>query len=782
MKAVYEDIHLKPAEFLKEVNSCGYTYDLTMRRLRSHIRKAGTKISKKTGHVSAFKYLCWLLDEYSDYETKAAQYQRHVDRVKARADAAQRAASEIGELPPVVNKRRKRVCRLDLGRFCKEYFPDVFTLPWSDDHLKVIHKIEQAVLTGGLFALAMPRGTGKTVITKTAVVWAALYGHSLFSCYIAGSSEKAKDGLDGIKTWIETNPLLSEDFPEVCYPVKKLERIATRQRAQRYLGEFTRIDWTSDHLVFPTIEGSVSSGCVITSSGMKGSEIRGQQFTTVDGRVLRPRLALVDDPQTTDSAWSNSQCERRFQVVTGDILGMAGPGQKISGLITCTVIRSGDLADMLLDREKNPDWKGERCKLMYAFPKNEKLWDEYNRIRVADLRNDGTGKQATEFYIKNRKAMDEGAVPAWKDRYNEDEASAIQHAMNLRFRNEAAFFAEYQNEPAQEDTENDSLTESEIMDKVNGTPRGVVPEHCHFLTCFIDIQKDAFFWMVCAWEEDFTGYIIDYGCFPEQKRTRFTLRTLSPTLSERYPGTGLEGWLYAGLEELTKELLTRTFPGVIRGSEYKISQLIIDANWGESTDVVYQFCRQSKLAQLMIPSHGKYIGAGSIPFSEYRKTKGDVFGFHYLIPSLRGKRAIRHVLIDTNYWKSFVHARLAAPMGDKGCLSLFGHDPTEHIMLADQLSSEYFVPVTAKERTVNEWKLRPGKRDNHWLDCLVGCAVGASMLGSRMKVVVDPRAFSMPRKAVRFSELQQARREEVASERGGAVRFSDLQKRVNQTI
>lgn len=35
----------------------------------------------------------------------------------------------------------------------------------------------------------------------------------------------------------------------------------------------------------------------------------------------------------------------------------------------------------------------------------------------------------------------------WPERFNHDELSAIQHAMNLKLQDEAAFFAEYQNEP-----------------------------------------------------------------------------------------------------------------------------------------------------------------------------------------------------------------------------------------------------------------------------------------------------------------------------------------------
>src|SRR5882724_8472261 len=107
---------------------------------------------------------------------------------------------------------------------------------------------------------------------------------------------------------------------------------------------------------------------------MKGSEVRGQNHSLADGTIIRPRLAIVDDPQTTESAWSASQCRQREAIFNIDVLGMAGPGQKIAALVCCTVIRPDDLADNLLDRDKNPEWAGERTKLIYDFPTAEKLW------------------------------------------------------------------------------------------------------------------------------------------------------------------------------------------------------------------------------------------------------------------------------------------------------------------------------------------------------------------------------------------------------------------------
>ena len=46
----------------------------------------------------------------------------------------------------------------------------------------MIAKVEQAVLRGGLFAMAMPRGSGKTTLAETACIWAMLTGAREFVC------------------------------------------------------------------------------------------------------------------------------------------------------------------------------------------------------------------------------------------------------------------------------------------------------------------------------------------------------------------------------------------------------------------------------------------------------------------------------------------------------------------------------------------------------------------------------------------------------------------------
>jgi hypothetical protein len=206
--------------------------------------------------------------------------------------------------------------------------------------------------------------------------------------------------------------------------------------------------------------------------------------------------------------------------------------------------------------------------------------------------------------------------------------------------------------------------------------------------------------------------VIDYGCYPDQQRPYFTLREARQTLSSEATGTGLEGSIYGGLESLTSKLLDREWQRD-DGAAMRIGRCLIDANWGQSTDVVYQFCRQSKHAAVIIPSHGRFVGASSLPFSEYRRRPGDRVGLNWRIPNVHGKRAIRHVVYDTNWWKSFINARLRVSMGDRGCLSLFGTNAETHRMLGEHLTSEYFIKTEARGRSVDEWKQRPEQPDNY---------------------------------------------------------------------
>ena len=216
-------------------------------------------------------------------------------------------------------------------------------------------------------------------------MWAILSGQHEFVFLIASAQEAALAMLANIKSHLVGNDRLLADYPEAIYPVRKLEGTARRCTGQRYYGVLTRIGWGVDELIMPTIPGSRCSGSIIRVSGLTGN-IRGALHVRGDGSQVRPTLVVCDDPQTDQSARSLLQTAERLAIINGAIKGLAGPGQRTAIIIPCTVIQDGDLADQLLDRQKSPSWHGERTKLLYSFPTNEKLWAEYARIRDESLR------------------------------------------------------------------------------------------------------------------------------------------------------------------------------------------------------------------------------------------------------------------------------------------------------------------------------------------------------------------------------------------------------------
>ena len=160
---------------------------LTEFQLRRHRNQAGYTIGDART-VDLFRYAAWLTLEYFKPKAEPLTYEEQKARQAERNAEAVRAAQDIGEIPAVADPDRKARAEGSFRFFCETYFPEVFYLPWSDDHLRVIEKIEKAVrhprgvllrlvagppavidkiekaFARGLFAMAMPRGSGKAAL------------------------------------------------------------------------------------------------------------------------------------------------------------------------------------------------------------------------------------------------------------------------------------------------------------------------------------------------------------------------------------------------------------------------------------------------------------------------------------------------------------------------------------------------------------------------------------------------------------------------------------------
>jgi hypothetical protein len=665
---------------------------------------------------------------------------------------AKRAANNIYDDIPLLRQHTKEYerGRKDLKFFLEFYFPQAFALAWSPDHLKVIETLERNVLDGGLLAVAMPRGSGKTTIFLGTALWAILYNHRRFVCLISATKNTNDLLMDGLKSTLLNNDKLHASFPAETVPFKLLENNSHKQRHQRY-GEddetapLTNIGWGTDELVFATIPASNCPSSKISARSIEGA-IRGQSHYLPDGTVIRPDLVLVDDPQDRDSAKSPSQTKYRLDILNGDVLYLPGPGVKMSGMLACTVVYENDLAHQLLDRKKNPDWQGQKMQALYSKPTRMDLWDKYWQIRSESLQQDGDGSDATEFYKQNRAAMDEGSKVAWDARHNPDELSALQHIMNLYYRDPETFNAEYQNEPTAKQDEDVILRVDDVLEHLNGRNRFEIPLQCQYLTEFVDLHDNIHYYCICAWAEDFTGYVIDYGTFPDQKRLQFTQSNAPVPISKMFPGLPTETAMQKALEALLKDHAAKKYT-TANGGLMQVKRVLVDR--GYKPNVVENV--RHIIGDVMQAARGRGFTAGQAPISAFPKKQGEQYGHFWYSPNVARSREFRHIVTDVNYWKTFVHQQIAL-----NAITLWGNKGSEHRLFAEHIAnSETFVVTQGQGRTVREWKLKPNKPDNHWFDCLVGCAVAASMCGC---AIAGQATKSPERKKVRLSDLQKAKK------------------------
>tara|TARA_R110002051_G_scaffold310912_1_gene384399 strand:- start:15 stop:2102 length:2088 start_codon:yes stop_codon:yes gene_type:complete len=662
---------------------------------------------------------------------KAESAETYVNRLNWQTEANQKsrlAHRDFGPIPKPKNGRRRGGCRRNLKRFCEVYLGATFDMAWSPDHLLVIKKLEAAVIKGGLFALAMPRGSGKTSLTEAAALWAILYAHRRFVFLVGATEPLAGNLLQSIKVELEANDLLLEDFPEACLPIRKLERIVTRRLNSE--GNSVLMKLGAGELNLPWIlngKNAASAGGVVQVCGITGA-IRGAKSKLPNGQTIRPDFVIMDDPQTDESAHSPKQVKLREDTIAGAILGLAGPGKKIAAVMPVTVIADGCLADLYLDRDLHPEWNGIRIPFVKEFPERLELWDAYKEKRADSMRKHGDGRDSTEYYRENRSAMDEGAVVSWASRFDPDELSAVQHAMNKKFANEKAFWSEFQNEPREStDVDLRLMSVAEIAGKTNSLKHLEVMSGVKFVTGFIDVQANCLYYALVGWRADFTGSIIDYGTFPDQRRGYYQLSDINRTLIKEFPKAAREGSITAGLGALVEFLNGREY--IREGDAVSMAPnlLLIDANW--QTETIRDFCRRLR-SPAVVPAHGRYVGAASRPVQEYHQKAGELVGTYWKSSTIS---AVDHILFDTNYWKSFVHDRLSIELGDEGSLTFFGKNKDTHRMIAEHLTAEYRIRVTSSVgRTVDEWKDKANQPDNHLLDCVAGAAVAGGVMGCQL--------------------------------------------------
>lgn len=209
---------------------------------------------------------------------------------------------------------------------------------------------------------------------------------------------------------------------------------------------------------------------------------------------------------------------------------------------------------------------------------------------------------------------------------------------------------------------------------------------------------------------------------------RFTLKEVNTTLESYCRLSGqLGAAIRAGLDELEEFFLGREW---IREDQSvsRIERYQVDARWGQMTNVVYEYCRRSNYPTIVAPSMGQSFTIHDTPMDMYVPKPHEIIGDHWMVTVGPTARAIPHVKVDSNHWKSYCAQRIFAPLGAPGCVTIFGGEDgrEDHRMLFEHFTAERATREKQGNRVVDEWELQVKGRDNHWWDCFYNNCTAAN--------------------------------------------------------
>lgn len=681
--------------------------------------------------------------------TQTEETTRQRDAARKRVE---RAAAKLVVIPPCADRIRRKKLEADDIAWLMYYFGpasevrDPFTYEFVPQQRSMIDAFGTAIIYGGDQSVAASRGEGKTTILERMILKYSLQGILDFSVLFQATGALADNSLDTIKTYIEENALLRADYPEVCIPVRALENTPNRAHYQIVSGhrhdngepyekQSSRFTWCGQEIIFPKVPGSPSSEAIIATRGLD-SAVRG-----LKKRGRRPKLAAIDDPDTTETASSDEQAGKLGDRIDKAIGGSGSQTKSIARILLCTIPSRKSVAFKFTDTQQKPSWKGVRFKYLVKPPERIDLWDQYVQIREDEWRAQASGhsddkhcRKSHQFYLDHREEMDAGAEVANPHRFNPEllpdgsqaEVSALQHYYNEVARiGPDAVATEYDNEPPEESEAIDSgLSAQAIQLRLSGYQRKIVPPGCVFVTQGIDVKKSGLHFVVKAWLPDATNYVIDYG-FAETYGTTYN------------SDEGLELALHRAI--LARMEDAKYFDGEEKPVEINLT--LIDSGWQSSA--IYKACKDIGSGIFPAKGHGRSHGCATPTFYGVQKASPDRKpGDGWFMQKQTG--GVWLVNCDTDRWKTFEHSRWMTQAGKAGAAYIFGElddetkygrlprDAKQHFAFAKHITSEAEVEDIIRGILRRVWKTKAGRAQNHYLDASYLADVAAAIKGIRL--------------------------------------------------
>ena len=321
---------------------------------------------------------------------------------------------------------------LDMEFFGRAYFPHYFSKPapifhkeldsiWQAGVIKNLDVIKNkkkiATMNGTKHSVAAPRGHAKsTTLTFKGTIHAVLYEYKHYPIIISDSSDQAESVLDNIKSELEENSYILEDF-----------------------GELSGSVWRNNVLLTKT-------GVKVEAIG-SGKKIRGRKH-----RNYRPDLIILDDVENDENVRTP---EQRKKLENWFYKAVSKAGDYYTDIVYIGTVLHYD--SLLMKVLKNPTYKAKIYKAVLSFS-NSLLWDKWEQI-YTELDNENHETDALDFFNLNKTEMLEGTEVLW------EEKNSYYDLMIIRLSDgDAAFNSELQNEPINPD---DCLFDEEWFDFYN---------------------------------------------------------------------------------------------------------------------------------------------------------------------------------------------------------------------------------------------------------------------------------------------------------------------------
>ena len=316
---------------------------------------------------------------------------------------------------------RKRLAAIDLGYFGRAYLSHYFVRESPEFHEKLDEIWTQGVVKGKdpisqkkeisrdkgcRRAIAAPRGHAKsTNFTFKDTLHAILYEYKHYPIILSDSSDQAEGFLTDIKTELEENGNILEDFGNLKGKVWK-------------------------------------SGVILTSTDIKleaigsGKKIRGRRH-----RNWRPDLIVMDDIENDENVNTPDQ---RKKLENWFYKAVSKAGDTYTDIVYIgTILHYDSLLSKVL---KNPEYHCVKYRGVISFAENQNLWDAWEAI-YTDLENDHRQEDARSFFDANKEEMNQGTEVLWEAKLSYYDLMIIKISEG-----EASFNSEIQNDPIDPDS------------------------------------------------------------------------------------------------------------------------------------------------------------------------------------------------------------------------------------------------------------------------------------------------------------------------------------------